>query len=120
MSALTSHYQRAGIRIQVPEPGSQALMWELGGVGGWHSHAQILQGISSENEGFVHVMGELEHTAREQSGLTQPGCAHPEPTRLPWESQLPAAPTPHVSFSLPFSPHPPSVCHTPGLNYFFF
>lgn len=114
MSALTSHYQRAGIRIQVPEPGSQALMWELGVVGGWHSHAQILQGISSENEGFVHVMGELEHTAREQSGLTQPGCAHPEPMKLPRESQLPAAPTPPRLLLSPFlaPPHPHAVSHS--------
>lgn len=118
MNALTSHYQRAEIRIQVPEPGLQALTWELGGQRGWHSHAQILQGISSENEGFVHVMGELEHTAREQGRLTQPGCAHPEPVRLPWESSYLLPPTPHF-FSLPFSPHSP-VCHTPGLNYFFF
>lgn len=30
MSALTSHYQTVGLGIQVPEPGSQALMWERG------------------------------------------------------------------------------------------
>lgn len=33
MSALISHHQRTGIGIQVPKPGSQALMWKLGGKG---------------------------------------------------------------------------------------
>lgn len=84
-----------------------------------HSHAQIRQGISSEDEGFVHVVGELEHTAGEQRGLTHLGVPIPNPERLAWESQPPAAPTPPLlSPASPFSP--PLACHSPGLNYFFF
>lgn len=77
--------------------------WEWRGA---HSHAQIRQGIGSEDEGFVHVMGELEHTAREQRAFPQPGCAHLEPGEAAPQSQLPAAstpplPSPRISLSLP-------------------
>lgn len=79
------------------------------GWGGWHSRAQICQGIGSKDEGFEHIMGELEHTAREQRDLTQPGCAHLEPRETALGIPAPCCthPTPTVILYLSFSSHHP-------------
>ena len=95
-------------------------MWEFGGERGWHSHAQICQGISSKGEGFVHIMSKLEHTAKEQRGHTQPGCVHLEPREAALAIPAPAASTtsppllPFTFLSLPTAlPH-----HTQDLTIF--
>ena len=105
-----SPIRELGSESRLLSPGARALPCKLWRSRGWHSHAQVRQGISSEDEGFVHVMGELEHTAREQRGLAQRGVPIQDAERLDWASQLPAAsPRPSCHLPLPFSPHPQPV-----------
>lgn len=71
--SLPNNAQRAGIWGKTPRH-------PLGIEG--YSHAQICQGVSSKDEGFVYIVGELEHTDREEKGVLSPGRGIQNPEGL--------------------------------------